>query len=383
MSNMNGLPAVIFAMRYSNAVGFVHNSMARLYDRVANLLDGDLACFIAYPELTETPQFNPSYLRIMAADFYDTTASNRFRLRSIIVEHRVRLIVYMGPTRTNILFWRRLGVHTIDYAHDGYAPNRSQSHLKKLIKNLLRRRLRWNLHDLYVANAENLRTFLLDYAQLPENRVLMIRNGIDVSHFSLGRAPSPLELHIPVTEYYALTICQARPEKRVDMIIEAAARLFNKIPELSITFLHVGSGQCLEMWQRKADSMGLKNRICFLGYKNDPLPYLRLASFYLHASERESFGLAIAEAMGCGKPVICFDAFGPRELVEHGVTGFLIPQGEVEAFSDAILTMVASPAMIERMGHAGRERAVTWFSLDRQAAEFADLVRRSFGRAAH
>jgi glycosyltransferase involved in cell wall biosynthesis len=87
----------------------------------------------------------------------------------------------------------------------------------------------------------------------------------------------------------------------------------------------------------------------------------------------EGFGIPAAEAMGCGIPVVASDAGGLPEVVEHGVTGYVVPKGNVEALTEAIGKLLADPALRETMGKAARERAVRLFDWDVAAKSFDEL----------
>jgi glycosyltransferase involved in cell wall biosynthesis len=239
---------------------------------------------------------------------------------------------------------------------------------------LLRRALHRNIHDLYLANAEHQRRFLLSFACLPPERVLTVANGVDTDLFFPGPAPDPVALGLPRTAHYAVTICQARPEKRVDFLLEVARHVFALRPDLSLTFVHVGDGQCLAAWRAKARALGLEGRFCFAGYHNNVAPFHRLASFLVHAAERESFGLVLAEAMATHKPVIATASPGPREIIEEGVTGFVLDQQDVEGVARAILRLCEDAALREALGARALERVRQRFSLQRQAQTIATLL---------
>lgn len=92
----------------------------------------------------------------------------------------------------------------------------------------------------------------------------------------------------------------------------------------------------------------------------------------LHAS-----GLTVAlEAMASGRPVVISAQPGLDHYVEHGVTGLLTPPGDVAAFADALLSLLANPVTARRMGLQGRRRAETLFSSDVQAARLATILQQ-------
>ena len=87
----------------------------------------------------------------------------------------------------------------------------------------------------------------------------------------------------------------------------------------------------------------------------------------------EPFGNAAAEAMMRGTAVVATDAGGLRELVEHGVTGLLVPPGDPEALGRALLDVLSDRALAERLGRAGREQALARLSEDRMLDRFEAL----------
>ena len=90
-------------------------------------------------------------------------------------------------------------------------------------------------------------------------------------------------------------------------------------------------------------------------------------------SLEEGFGIPAAEAMGCETPVVASDAGGLPEVVEHGVTGLIVPRGDSAALADAMGSLLADPARRADMGRAGRERALRLFDWDRTAEQFEQI----------
>jgi glycosyltransferase involved in cell wall biosynthesis len=90
-------------------------------------------------------------------------------------------------------------------------------------------------------------------------------------------------------------------------------------------------------------------------------------------SLEEGFGIPAAEAMGCEVPVVASDAGGLPEVVEHGVTGLVVPRGDATALAGAISTLLGDSALRRRMGLAGRARALRLFDWDRTAERFEEI----------
>lgn len=367
---------IAFAMRYPDDVGFVWNSMARVYDLCAKQLINRVNCFLAFPKLTGSPAYQPHTLSSITADFYNTAPAARAQLAKTILNKRISAIVYMGcdPATVDLRWLRRQGLQTISYEQDSFPAHRRQTLFKRSLKQILRRGLQWNLHDLYIANAHHQRRFLLDFAKLPSQRVTTIANGVDCEIFIPGPSPDPATYGLPVTAHYAVSICQAREEKRIDQLIEIAAILFAKKPDLSLTFVHVGDGPALSGWRSLAARSGLGQRFQFLGFHNDVAPFHRLASFFVHTAERESFGLVIAEAMASGKPVIAMDSPGPREIILNDQTGWVVPCGDLNSFAEYVLRLASNDDQRSALGDRARTRALSEFDVRRQAEELARAI---------
>ncbi len=373
---MQKKPSIVFAMRYPDNIGVVWASMGRIYDAVAERLAGSYCSVIAYPQLTGMAVYQPDHLRPVSLDLYDTSAKYRDAIRQFLDAEQVRAIVYFGcdPSTIDLAFVRAGGIRTINYDQDSYPVTTSQPIWKWATKAITRRVLQRNIHDLYVANADHQRQFLLRHAALPPGRVAIVANGVDPIRFSPGPMPNPVELGLPVARQYVVSVCQARPEKRIDFLIEIAAEYAKRYPTAGATFVHVGDGPALADWIAKANALGLGDRFAFAGGQTNVAPFHRLASVYAHCAERESFGFAVAEAMATGVPVVAADSPGPAELLCGGVGGVIVPQNQSVSFVEAIHKYLSNDQLRTETGAAGRKRIEQKYTLDRQADELATAI---------
>ncbi len=119
-----------------------------------------------------------------------------------------------------------------------------------------------------------------------------------------------------------------------------------------------------EELKRLAADAGMRERVRFLGFRDDIPELMRGADIVVHCSvSPEPFGRVIAEAMLARKPVVAAAAGGPLEIVEDTVTGLLVRPGDAAAFRSAIAQLAADPASAAAMGEHGRLRAEKHFSL--------------------
>lgn len=110
----------------------------------------------------------------------------------------------------------------------------------------------------------------------------------------------------------------------------------------------------------------LGDQIRFLGYREDIDQLMKAADIFVLPSHFEGLPMSIAEAMLSGLPVISTKIRGPREQVDHKETGLLVPAGSVKELTRAMVWMMNNPKERQAMGQAGRKRALTYFTEQRQ-----------------
>jgi glycosyltransferase involved in cell wall biosynthesis len=115
--------------------------------------------------------------------------------------------------------------------------------------------------------------------------------------------------------------------------------------------------------QERAEELGCAQDIRWLGFRSDIPQLLGLSDMMVLPSFKEPFGIVVVEAMIAAKPVIVCDSGGPPEIVEDGVTGFIVPTAKVGPLADAMLELLGNPERARQMGAAGRERALTHFEI--------------------
>ena len=106
---------------------------------------------------------------------------------------------------------------------------------------------------------------------------------------------------------------------------------------------------------------GLGARLRRLGYRADVPAILAASDIFVLPSHFEGLPMSVIEAMLCGLPVVATNIRGPREQVEDGMSGLLVPPADAASLRGALRRLVADPALRARMGQAGRDRAVVDF----------------------
>jgi lipopolysaccharide/colanic/teichoic acid biosynthesis glycosyltransferase/glycosyltransferase involved in cell wall biosynthesis len=165
--------------------------------------------------------------------------------------------------------------------------------------------------------------------------------------------------------------------KGVDVLLDA-------MRGVSAVAALVGDGQLRASLQQKAETLGIANRVAFLGeVEDDELAALYQACdvFVLPSVTRqEAFGVVQVEAMTYGKPVISTDlGTGVAWVNQHGTTGLVVPPSDPLALRDALNRLLADPTTRDVMGAAGARRAKSVFSVDRMIELTLDLYRDALG----
>ena len=199
-------------------------------------------------------------------------------------------------------------------------------------------------------------------------RLRVIPYGVDAERFAptadrLGTAREQRASDPFFNERRVLVfVGRLRYYKGLDVLIDALASIPN------VCLLVVGTGDMGPAWRARSQELGVAGRIRWLGDVSDEaLPaILHMADAYVFPSSArsESFGIAMAEAMAAGLPIVSTElGTGTSWVNEHGVTGLVAPPRNPEGLAEAIRQLLDSPRLREKMGRSARQRAVETFSV--------------------
>ncbi len=210
----------------------------------------------------------------------------------------------------------------------------------------------------------------------PPSRVRRIHNGVDLSRPN-GVAPGAAfreRYGIPADRVLITQVSQIKPEKGVDDILQAARLALVEQPNLH--FALVGDGKYLEKYAQRTRELGIEDHVTWTGLVTDPVGEGVFAAtdiLCLPSRWQEAFGLVLAEAMSCEKPVVATRVGGIPEVVEDGETGFLVPRGDLAALAEKLVLLARDPGLRERLGRAGRQRAAARFDVRVNTRELMEV----------
>jgi glycosyltransferase involved in cell wall biosynthesis len=208
----------------------------------------------------------------------------------------------------------------------------------------------------------------------PADRARVIVNGIDAARVEatlLPRERARAELGVPEAGAVLGTVARFDPVKGLEVLLEAAARL----PDATLVL--IGDGPQAHTLRARAQRLGVEARVVFAGARPDASRWFAALDAYVSASRGEGLPLALVEAMAAGLPVVASHVPGHVDTVAHGETGTLVPADDPVALAAAAAAFLADPARARVAGAAGRARARRDFSVDRMAAEVAEVYRRA------
>lgn len=126
----------------------------------------------------------------------------------------------------------------------------------------------------------------------------------------------------------------------------------------------VGDGPKLSEMKDLAQSLGMSDRVNFLGFRKDVSEILAKAHIFTLISNWEGFPLSTLEAMRAGLPIVVSDVGGASEAVTEGKTGYCIPRGDVLALRKRLFTLVTDPELRRTLGQAARQRYESEFTFE-------------------
>ena len=217
-----------------------------------------------------------------------------------------------------------------------------------------------------IAISEAVRRFSVEQVGLPEEKMEVIRYGLDELPQAWAENP-PLDLGSPLL----LAVCRLAPQKG----LETAVRALPALP--GAVLLVLGDGPQRQELTSLANELGVAERLVLPGRVGDVTGLYRRADVLVHPARWEGFGLAMLEAMLAAKPVVAAHAGSAPELVEDGRTGLLFPVDDHEGLAQAVGSLLSDPRRAAAMGSAGLERARAEFSVARMAERTLDLYERA------
>jgi glycosyltransferase involved in cell wall biosynthesis len=224
----------------------------------------------------------------------------------------------------------------------------------------LQRRVVTRVVDRYIAVSRHVARALERVLHVPAERITTVLNAVASTGHQSSR---PRLTRDDTARPVVVTLARLTAQKGIGVLLRAAAEL----PDVS--FVIAGEGPERDRLEAEARSLGITDRVEFVGFQRDSAALLASADLFVLPSLNEGLPLALLEAMAAGTPVVATAIGGIDEVVTHGEHGLLVPAGDASALASAIDTLLRGPALATRLASAARVRVREAFSMERKIRE--------------
>ncbi len=219
---------------------------------------------------------------------------------------------------------------------------------------------------------------------VPESKVENIGVGTDLERISAAEPAEELRRELDLGESKVVgVVAKLSPVKGHGRFLEAAALTARTYGD--VRFLVVGDGSERPALEREAGELGLSGKVHFIGVRDDVPAVLKLMDVLVLSSLSEGSPNVLLEGMAAGVPVVAMSVGGVPEVVEDGVSGFLVDPGDAPGLSNAVLRLLNDSDRAREMGRKGRAIAAENYDINRVIARvedvFTSLLERARGTA--
>jgi glycosyltransferase involved in cell wall biosynthesis len=278
-----------------------------------------------------------------------------------VTVHEVTWSMGLDPRVVGALL-SELTPETIVHAHDSHAHTLADAAIRIRAGRLvvtrrvdfpIRQAARWRRVDQAIALSTSVRTRLLA-AGVPEDRITVIPPAVDLDALDPPPPwPAAVRMRTGATPW-VICVAALTPEKGIDVLLDAAARVRTTHPDVEWMVLGEGPQRNALLARRK--SLGLDDVVAFPGQVEHPEAVVAQATLLVQPSRSEGFGSSVLDALARGVPVLASDAGGLPDSLVHG-GGLMVPAGDAEAFAREVRSLLDDPARRERLSGDGRVAA--------------------------
>lgn len=212
--------------------------------------------------------------------------------------------------------------------------------------------------DFVIGNSQAVLDVVHQLDKVPKRKLVQIDNPI------LFKDLSAYVRNKPSDEFQMLMISRLEPVKNIEGMINVLKQLKNKT-DLNLRLIIAGSGQSKSALKKQVKDLDLEDHVTFLGFINDPYPYLVNADLYILNSHSEGFSNSLVEAMYSKTPSLSTAVGAAPEIIADSINGFLTPANDEEALYEKIKAIITLPKeKLQEIGMAAHERIVNNFSLE-------------------
>lgn len=227
----------------------------------------------------------------------------------------------------------------------------------------------------FVVVSEGERELAFQYRVGRQEQITVIYTGIDPAPFRQPVDTSYLKasVGIPVSAPVIGSVGRLSTQKSPSDFVRVAEAVHRSKPDAH--FVWVGDGPLEEEVRELSTALQLDSTIHWLGQRSNVHQLLHLFDCLILTSRWEGFPLVVLEAMAAGVPVVATDIMGTRELIEHGVNGWLAPVRDAESMAGLVLNLLTNPSKADAFRQASRARIENEFTRTRMLSMIQNLYK--------
>ena len=292
----------------------------------------------------------------------------RWRIRVVNIHYPTDNLFYFALCRRILKLTLVCSIHGADLFPTGKPQARYSRSMRMLLRHA----------DRIVAPSEDCRRKLAGVFPEYSGKIVFIHNGIDLAEFV--RAPE--ETPSTSKRRYILSVSAYKEQKGLDVLIRAMATVVERNADVNLVL--VGEGPLREDLESLSRKLAVADRIEFHGRRShrEVIELLYGCEVFVLPSRFETFGIALVEAMACGRPVVAAKAGGMPEIVQDGVNGVLVEPEDPSGLADALNSLLGNPGFCRRLGVTAREDAHRRFPAATMGAAYERVFQVNSGASA-
>ena len=198
---------------------------------------------------------------------------------------------------------------------------------------------------------------------IPPRKVIALPNGVDLAQFEGPAGINDLraELGLSADRPVVMQVGRLSAQKDPVAFVEGAAKVLQRRPE--VQFVMLGEGPLMEEVATQVQKRGVADSVHLLGWRAKAHRFMPAADVVTLTSRWEGTPFVLLEAMAWSRPVVATAVNGCPEIVDDGLTGFLVLPGDTSAWAGRVLALLDEPARAAEMGRQGRRRVEERYAL--------------------
>ncbi len=300
--------------------------------------------------------------------------NTKSELNPMIIMSLIRLIMLCRTEKFDVIH-----AHTrVSQVLAGYLSKITKVPFVSTCHGFFRRNLGRQLYPCWgervIAISEAVKKHLMIDFYVPEEKVKLVYNGIDIDQFKiLAKRSDP--------DYKGRTvgiIARLSTVKGHRYLIEAMAEVIREFNDARLFIF--GQGKIKYELIKQAESLKISEKVFFLPSISNTAEVLQEIDIFVMPSVQEGLGLSILEALACGVPVVASNVGGIPSIIKHDVSGLLVEPGNPLALAGAIMRLMEDRSLSIRLGQKGRQEVEERFNLEKMAADvekvYEEVIKR-------